>query len=1274
MQQDIKNLKVKQEATSQRCQALEDQYGRLTTENAEIPYLFMLSDKYEWFSGRKSELENLDSLLKGVETISQTNVQIVSVCGLGGTGKTSLAAEYAHQSKDYFGGGVFWFSGENSDNFARSVEEHAVYLGTSHDASPGITLVEILGKISAIEKPWLLVLDNMDEFQLSYNIGMLLSGPWKRRVQGSGHILITTRREPQVMAKIIRDLKESKCLQLECFSPEDGKLFVFKRTGLICDHETSTEADNLVETLGGLPLALEQACAYVSHLSCGLTKYLEQYKKLSLELLDEEDASSASLYESPERLAVRTTWRLNFDYIKNSKKGNIAVRFLHACAFFNSNEIQQELINPGKPPIEDEAYQEYVVTPLGSSHILKLLTDFSLFKKSKSSSLTVHHLVQDVIREELKSNDAEISSLVDAIRFLSFAFSKCPSPDDVEESDIKSRHDMASISATNPSLFHTWQKLCMHAQEVLSNLKSFQVLDERILEPETARIIYAPALDLNVRSKTVEARECFNFAHNIINLSRRPLTESELAKLFPHEVPLSESLRRYICYSCSTPYDSTESSTSYRQEKIGSKCKMEEMHAKGNSYFNNGDFHKAIELYTAALAETNSVEPKLLYDRALAYIHLKEYKNALADSESYILQRPTCWLGFSTKALALHGLNELWEANSFAALAFYYNRSIFCECQLFKEEFSTLERRIYICGTSSRLTDVLMKETSRFQADSDSPSRIIIVEAGNYVVNCGELSLDSPLAIFKSILSLGLLIDDCIFLGVAGRNSSVVTLKNADPGLRATIGKSCLDCVFGGNVMVSNISFVLSGGNWESQPDSTTTWTNCSFTSILKEDKSNIFRCLGTDTFRNCYFENCAGMLAMGRTVLEKCIFFGSEDSGVQASDGARFEMKECKVYGNETSGIFIANAKICKIINCEIFDNKWQGVCIQETTTNVKVENCRIYQNNRHGIYILKSSSAIVYNNEIFENGWAGISTVSNGRCTVSHNKIYGNKSVGVQVVPVEKPFQPSIVEFNEIFENRGKGIYCEMMILDTPTGTSVNLTNKGSQENDYYQRNKSMFERAKCNQNKCYNNEDQASGKATDVKGHKSDDYSDYCFHCHKKCPKKCKRCWVTTYCNEECQTHDWEKHKKECRGLLNKSTACLNIPKNEHLNNAEHAIFCPQTSAQHLGLAPKGELFSSPPKSGETFLVKLLAADEEWHSSSKGPLFTICDRSRTINGVLDRKCYSKLFKIVRECGIDSNVVNGWKKKFFRARFHEKDQTKLRVFVTKFPPHEDW
>jgi tetratricopeptide (TPR) repeat protein len=690
MGKDIEDLKFTQDSmsvncrtTSQRVEALENKVAELSIENQEVPYLFMLPDRTEWFSGRKSELENLHSLLRDV---NEHEVKVASVCWLGGIGKTSLAAEYAYRWKYFYDGGVFWFSGEDESKFANSVDDHAVCFGTLLEASPGRTLVKTLEVISTIQKPWLLLLDDMDEFKLCSNIGMLLSGPWKGRVKGRGHILITTRREPKVTSQSIPGFKESQCLQLECFSLEDGNLFVCKRTGISSDDGTSAEAVNLVENLGGLPLALEQACAYISHLSCSLSEYLQQYEKYSIQLLDEQDASSASLYGSRERLAVRTRWLVNFEYIKQSKNGHYSVRFLHACAFFDPTEIQQELTNSGKPPIEDDPYRDYVDTLLGSSHILKLLTDFSLFKKNKCSSLTLHRLVQEVIREKLKSDhrEMEILSLVDAISMLSFAFSKCSSPDDLLISEIDSHNQRSSTLVTNPSLFYSWKKLCLHAHEVLTILSSFRILDENILMPEIARIVYECALDFNISSKTDKATQCVDFANKIVDLGSTRLTKDDLAGLFPHQVPLPESVRRYMFCSCVKPSDTVDSITSDENSKVGPKSKMERMHSQGNIYSNNGDFHKAVEIYSAAMTEVSSFVPKLLCDRAVAYINLQQYKQTLADSESYLLQRPNCWLGFAVKALALHGLNKIWKASSFAALAFYHNRNIFCDYQQFK--------------------------------------------------------------------------------------------------------------------------------------------------------------------------------------------------------------------------------------------------------------------------------------------------------------------------------------------------------------------------------------------------------------------------------------------------------------------------------------------------------------------------------------------------------------------------------------------------------------
>ena len=1256
--QELQTTRENQSVMEKRIENLEKQ---VIKNDEDFCPLFMLPDRADWFSGRKTELNNLHTLFQIGQDINIPGVSIASVCGLGGSGKTSLVAEYAHRQKEHYEGGVFWFSGEDEEKFANSVEELAVYFGTILEGSPGRTLVKTLDLIAKIETSWLLVLDDMDEFKLSSNIRMLLSGPWKRKVRGSGNILVTTRRKAKVMSETVRGFKESQSLQLGCFNPEDGKEFIFKRTGLDCDEKTSTEAASLFATLGGLPLALEQACTYIRNLPCSLSDYLKQYKRFSLELLDEQDANWASWNQSLVRLAVRSTWLLNFEYIKQSKKGNLAVRFLHACAFFNPNEIQQDLINPGKPPIGDETYRDYVNTPLGSSHILKLLTDFSLFQRIKGSSLTVHRLVREVIREKLRLDNQEILSLVDAICMLSFAFSKCPSPDDLSLSNINTKHNRASSLATNPSLFHPWKSLCLHAREILSIINSFKVLPKEILTPETAKIIYECALDFNISSKNDTAVQCIHFARKIVNLGGR---RCDLAAMFPHQVPLQEPVRRYIFYSCLSPPDTADSSSF--GNRTGSKCKMEQMQAEGKRHFNDGNFQKAVEIYSSAMAEVNFFDPQLLCDRALAYTYLHQYKNSLVDSENYLHRHSKCWFGLALKALALHGLNEIWGASSFAALAFYYNQNIFRDFHPFKDTFSALKKRIYICNSPSLLIESLSKAVSDPQAASAYPGKIVLVEPGNYHLDIGSyppgsLPLEISLTPAAQLVSHHFFIADCILLGVENKKSSVVIhfKEKSECGYGITSSK---------HVMVANVSFVFLKGNWVTQDDSVTTFINCSFRSTLDQSNS-AFHSLGTDTFKNCSFENCKspGLTVKGKTNVEKCLFSGDEYFGVGVEDGGCLEMNDCKLFGHY-SGMYIADAvQMCNVRNCEIFDNEGTGIHVDNNALNVIVENCRIYQNDRHGIFVENDSSALILKNEIFENGLLGICSIANGRCTISHNRIYRNKSGGVQVVPVDsrKQMAPSVVEYNEIFDNVGPNIFCEMAVEDTKYDTNVPITrNAFIQLTDYLQSSK-YFVKAECTGNEHYNCKATISSAAS----METTIEADFCSCCHKKCSRNCGKCFVTTYCNLECQIRDWKNHKKECRSILEKFTVLVNVSLNKDMVNLELFKVVP-------GLEPKGPKHAPKPKSGERFLVKILvAADEEWHSNAvSGPLFIICDRSLNIKGSLDRKSYPHLFNMVRECGVGSSLFEGWKKKFFWAKLDDENCRKLRVFTTKFPAHQGW
>lgn len=400
---ELLSLHYKYNTTFEDIKRIENEVKKIAVSNNEVPYVFNAPKKNPWFGGRSSELKKLGDIL-GLDNFWETKVTIAAVCGLGGVGKTSLATEYALQKENYYAGGVYWFSGEDDNTFEDSVYDVAAQFGTQRNSFKP-TFSDTLAVISRNRNPWLIVLDNMDELNLSANIIKLVSGTWQHGA--SGHLLITTRRKPSTLASEIRGFDERYCLSLECFGVEEGKTFLFNRTGIPRDSEVDIVAEKLIQQLGGLPLALEQAGAYIKTLHCTLSQYLEEYDSQRLRLLDRQKAAPVSEYgrRDSERLAVLTTWRLNFEHIKRTVDGKAAIRFLYASAFLNPNEIQTDIINVGEPPVTDEEFNKCVNTTLGRQRILKLLTDFSLFKETRFSNLSVHHLVQEVIQENLDQKE-----------------------------------------------------------------------------------------------------------------------------------------------------------------------------------------------------------------------------------------------------------------------------------------------------------------------------------------------------------------------------------------------------------------------------------------------------------------------------------------------------------------------------------------------------------------------------------------------------------------------------------------------------------------------------------------------------------------------------------------------------------------------------------------------------------------------------------------------------------------------------------------------------
>ena len=123
---------------------------------------------------------------------------------------------------------------------------------------------------------WLFILDNADELAI---VEEFIPPAFQ------GHLLLTTR--AQVMGGL------AKKFEVKVMTPEKGALLLLRRAGLIAPDATLEQASpadvavaqDLSEEMGGLPLALDQAGAYIEDVPCSLQDYQQLYQSRRAELL-----------------------------------------------------------------------------------------------------------------------------------------------------------------------------------------------------------------------------------------------------------------------------------------------------------------------------------------------------------------------------------------------------------------------------------------------------------------------------------------------------------------------------------------------------------------------------------------------------------------------------------------------------------------------------------------------------------------------------------------------------------------------------------------------------------------------------------------------------------------------------------------------------------------------------------------------------------------------------------------------------------------------------
>ncbi|HEX6354938.1 tetratricopeptide repeat protein [Actinophytocola sp.] len=313
------------------------------------------------FVGRHAAFAALDAALtEGTTAITQT------LSGLGGVGKSTLALHYARSRLHQYHL-VWWI---RADTPAQITGGLAALTARVHGTVPDLTTDALaewaIGWLQS-HPGWLIVLDNAES---PVDI-RTLSG----QLSHAGRLLITTR---------YREGWPAAPIELHPLDARSSLAVLTGWTGRTAD-VSDADAMDLVSELGNLPLALEQAGAYIAQTRISAADYLAQLRRRPDTMIDTPPEGG------DHQRTVGRIWSLTMATIGD--RNPLAAQILHVVAWFAPDGVPRDLLSPLGAGDTDVP------------RALALLAAYSMVTLD-AETVSVHRLVQAVARSA-SAGDAE---------------------------------------------------------------------------------------------------------------------------------------------------------------------------------------------------------------------------------------------------------------------------------------------------------------------------------------------------------------------------------------------------------------------------------------------------------------------------------------------------------------------------------------------------------------------------------------------------------------------------------------------------------------------------------------------------------------------------------------------------------------------------------------------------------------------------------------------------------------------------------------------------
>ncbi|KAF8532807.1 acyl transferase/acyl hydrolase/lysophospholipase, partial [Trichophaea hybrida] len=273
------------------------------------------------FTGRQDILQQIDKYFFAPN--SERLARIFVLYGLGGSGKTQICLTFCEQHKTRCILGSVWIDATSEETAEQSFREISESLKIDKTAET------VKQHLAISQNQWLLIFDNADNPEIDISKYFPLGG----------NIIITTR-NPGLASDYAPEREAHFEVDRMQLDEAISLLLKVGRTGSDGYDDTRADVEHLVNDLGCLALAIDQAGSYIATRKCLFREYRQMFKNRrdrSKLLRERPSKQRSSSYQS----TVYTTWEISIQTVQDTNP--LASEILQLFSYLHYAQIPQEI-------------------------------------------------------------------------------------------------------------------------------------------------------------------------------------------------------------------------------------------------------------------------------------------------------------------------------------------------------------------------------------------------------------------------------------------------------------------------------------------------------------------------------------------------------------------------------------------------------------------------------------------------------------------------------------------------------------------------------------------------------------------------------------------------------------------------------------------------------------------------------------------------------------------------------------------------------------------